>query len=83
MGYAALICLCALHVPIILYVTFYSMWLETGNGNANFLFFQCLAYNLFLGFITIDFISATVKRDKALRVIAKKENITIAKVAIM
>uniref|UniRef100_A0A7S3PTX3 GPI transamidase component PIG-U n=1 Tax=Chaetoceros debilis TaxID=122233 RepID=A0A7S3PTX3_9STRA len=83
MGYAALICLCALPVPIILYVTFYSMWLETGNGNANFLFFQCLAYNLFLGFITIDFIAATVKRDKALRVTAKKENITIAKVDSM
>jgi hypothetical protein len=44
------------------------MWLEGNNGNANYMFFQCLVYNIFLGIILGQFISASMQRDKALRI---------------
>jgi len=71
MGNASLVSLFAIVVPATLVVMFYWLWLETGTGNANYMFFQCLAYNVFLSIITLDFISATVKRDKALRLTEK------------
>ena len=71
MGNASLVSIFAIVVPATLVVMFYWLWLETGTGNANFMFFQCLAYNVFLSIITLDYISATVKRDKALRLMEK------------
>lgn len=67
MGYAAFIALCCLWVPLILNVVDNWMWLEANNGNANYMFFQCLAYNVFLGIVLGQFVSASVQHDKALR----------------
>jgi phosphatidylinositol glycan class U len=67
----SLISFCALPVPIILFITFHRMWLVSGNGNANYIYFQCLAYGMFVLIITMDFVSATVKRDKVRRMIEK------------
>jgi hypothetical protein len=67
----ALFCLCG---PIVLYVVDCWMWLETGSGNANYIFFQCLAYNAFLGIILCQFVNATMKRDKALRLTLENVN---------
>jgi hypothetical protein len=47
------------------------MWLETSSGNANYIYFQCLGYNAFLGILIGQFCSATLQRDKALRMTAK------------
>lgn len=51
----------------------------SGNGNANYIYFQCLAYGMFVLIITMDFVSATVKRDKVRRMIEKG---TIAKILL-
>jgi phosphatidylinositol glycan class U len=75
----SLISFCALPVPIILFITFHRMWLVSGNGNANYIYFQCLAYGMFVLIITMDFVSATVKRDKVRRMIEKG---TIAKLLL-
>ncbi len=83
MGYLSLICLFAMPVPVILYVIDHYLWLESGSGNANFMFFQCLAYNLFIGMITIDLLSATMKRDKAIQLTANKDGATVESVAAM
>ena len=64
---SSLICLCAIPVPLILYCLDWHMWLETGTGNANFIFFQCLAYNVFCATLFIEFCGATVRRQVALQ----------------
>ncbi len=69
MRYPSLISFFALPVPILLFITFHRMWLATGNGNPNYIFFQCLAYGMFVMIISMDFVSATVKRDKVRRMI--------------
>eukprot|EP00804_Cyclotella_cryptica_P017029 CCRYP_003281-RA/>CCRYP_003281-RA protein AED:0.10 eAED:0.10 QI:315/1/1/1/1/1/3/44/640 len=69
----SLIAFFALPVPMILFVTFHRMWLVTGNGNPNYIFFQCFAYGLFVAVITLDVVSATVKRDKVRRMVVKGE----------
>ena len=51
----------------------------SGNGNPNYIYFQCLAYGMFVLIITMDFVSATVKRDKVRRMI---ERGTIAKILL-
>lgn len=70
MGTYSVLALLALPVPMILYIVDYYLFLEVGNAPANYMFFQCLAYNLFLGIIFLDMFSATSKRDKALRITA-------------
>ena len=67
MGKIALIAILAIPVPIVLYVVDYWLWLESGAGNPNYLFFQSLAYTLFLMSVLMQFISCTMMRDKALR----------------
>ena len=42
-----------------------------GNGNPNYIFFQCLVYGMFVLIITMDFVGATVKRDKVRRMVEK------------
>ena len=69
----------ALPVPILLFVTFHKMWLVTGNGNANYIFFQCYAYGMFVAMITLEFVNATVKRDKVLRMVEKGSFLKLAK----
>ena len=61
----------ALPVPILLFITFHRMWLVTGNGNPNYIFFQCFAYGMFVIIISMDFVSASVKREKVRRMIEK------------
>ena len=68
---SSLISLFALPVPILLFITFHRMWLVTGNGNPNYIYFQCFAYGLFVSTITLDFVSASVKRDKVVRMVEK------------
>jgi len=67
----SLVSLAALPVPIILYVMDYWLWLETGSGNANYIYFQCLAYNTFCAIILMDFLTALMRREKALRLTEK------------
>ncbi len=71
----SLVSLFALPVPILLFVTFHRMWLVTGNGNPNYIYFQCVAYCVFVSIITIDFIGATVKRDKVRRLVEKGDTV--------
>jgi hypothetical protein len=54
------------------------MWLNANNGNANYMFFQCLAYNVFLGIILGQFSSASLQRDKALRITSKEERAVVS-----
>lgn len=68
MGTYSVVALLSLPVPMLLYLVDYYLFLEVGSAPANYMFFQCLAYNLFLGIIYIDMIAATTKRDKALRI---------------
>ena len=42
------------------------------NGEANFLYFQCLVYNVFVAILFLGFCSAALRRDKALRMTVKK-----------
>ena len=67
MDIPSLVSLCALPVPLILYVLDWYLWLDIGSGNANFIFFQCMAYNVFFTLLFIDFCGATVRRDTALQ----------------
>jgi len=73
MGFPAFIAMCCLIVPVLLYIVDRWMWLDCNNGNANYMFFQCLAYNTFLAIILGQFISASMQRDKALRLTYEKE----------
>ena len=57
----------AITVPISLYIVTLWMWLETGAGEANFTFFQCLAYCAFLSTLFLEFCGASLRRDKVLR----------------
>ena len=66
-----LIVLCAVSVPVVLYLVGYWLWLVTGSGEANYLFFQCLAYNVFVALLLLSFCAATMRRDKALRLTEK------------
>jgi hypothetical protein len=68
-----LVSVCAIAVPVLLYLVDYWMWLETGSGEANFLYFQCLAYNAFVANLLVEFCGASVRRDKALRLTQKKD----------
>lgn len=68
----AFFALCSLCVPLILNIVDQWMWLETNTGNANYLFFQGLAWNVFLSIILAQFCSATLQRDKALRLTTKE-----------
>lgn len=79
MNLASVVSLCALPVTISLYVLHWTLWLESGTGNANYLYFQgCLAYNVFVTIIFTIFCSATVQRDTAiyltLELLEKDEN---------
>lgn len=69
----AFLSLCSIMVPILLIVVDHWMWMGGPNtGNANYIYFQCLAYNVFLGIFLGQFTSASLQRDKARRVSAKE-----------
>jgi len=67
----AVVIICALPVPYLLFVVTYQLWLETGRGEVNFVYFQCLAYNAFESLLVIEFVGASLRRDKALRLTEK------------
>jgi len=66
-----LVALCALPIPFLLFCVSHGLWLETGSGEANFLYFQCLGYTVFVVQLTLEFTGASLRRDKALRVTEK------------
>jgi phosphatidylinositol glycan class U len=68
----SLFCLCGLGVPVALYPALLDMWLVTGNGEANFVFFQCLAYQILVANILLQFVAASLQRDKACRLTEKE-----------
>lgn len=76
MGTVVFLSLCSMGVPVILNVVDHWMWLGPHTGNANYMFFQCLAYNIFLGIILGQFCKASLERDKALRLAAKEASAT-------
>ena len=71
MGNASLVSLLAMPVPIVMYTYDYWMWLEPGSGNPNFMFFQCVAFQVFFAAFFLDFAIASMKHDKALRITEK------------
>ena len=75
MSTVAFLSVCSLGVPVILNVVDHWMWLGPHTGNANYMYFQCLAYNVFLGIILGQFCKASSERDKALRLAAKENGI--------
>jgi len=64
----------AIPVPVSLYVVTLWLWLEPGSGQANFTFFQCLAYCAFLSTLCLEFCGASARRDKATRLTEKLWN---------
>eukprot|EP00980_Cylindrotheca_fusiformis_P023010 scaffold10054_cov140-Cylindrotheca_fusiformis.AAC.1 len=70
----AFFALCCIPVPLLLNVVDQWMWLEANTGNANYVFFQCLAHNVFLCIIVAQFCSASLQRDKALRLAWKEQD---------
>jgi hypothetical protein len=66
-----LIAVSAFSIPVALYVVNTWLWLDTGSGEANFMYFQCLAYNAFVAIIFVQFVAACLRRDKALRLTEK------------
>ena len=73
MGIPAFVSICSLGVPVILNVVDHWMWLGPNTGNANYMFFQCLAYNVFLAILLGQLVRSSLERDKALRISPKKE----------
>lgn len=67
----ALIPTFAMTVPISLYIVTLWLWLETGSGEANFTFFQCLAYSGFLATLFLEFCGASARREKVVRLTNK------------
>ena len=69
---SAIVALCAWPIPVMMYSACYWLWLETVSGEANFVFFQSLAYSVFVALLFLNFASAALRRDKIVRMTAKK-----------
>jgi len=54
-------------IPVSLYSVTHWLWLGPGNGEANYVFFQCFAYNVLLAILTVQTCSAVARRDEACR----------------
>lgn len=67
----SLFLVCAIPVPVVLYMVCYWLWIDTNVGEANFVYFQCLAYNVFVGMLLVEFCAASLRRDKILRLAEK------------
>lgn len=72
MSSVSFLAICSMGVPVFLNVVDHWMWLGPCVGNANYIFFQCLAYNVFLAILLGQFCKASLERDKALRLAAKE-----------
>ena len=62
----------AIPIPVLLYMVGYWMWMEPNTGEANYLYFQCLAYGVLCAILFLNFCSASIRRDKALRLTKAK-----------
>lgn len=72
MGTSAFFAISSMFVPVILGVVDHWMWLGPNTGNANYIFFQCLAFNVFLAIILSQFVNGSLERAKSLRLAAKE-----------
>jgi phosphatidylinositol glycan class U len=70
-GTPAFLSISSLWVPVFLNVVDHWMWLGPNTGNANYMFFQCLAFNVFLGVLLGHFCKGSLERDKAIRIAEK------------
>jgi hypothetical protein len=59
--------ICGVGVPVTLYTVLYPMWLHNNTGEANFLYFQCLVYQIMVLNILLQFVSGALQHDKAIR----------------
>jgi phosphatidylinositol glycan class U len=73
MNKTSLLSLLAIPVPFGLYLLDYWMWIEAGSGNPNYIFFQSMAYNMFLKLVIGEFMVRTLQRYKALRLTEKND----------
>ncbi|GMH52112.1 hypothetical protein TrRE_jg7265 [Triparma retinervis] len=68
--------LISLPLPLLLFTVFYNLWLSSsslplsspGGGNANYVYFQQLAFAVLYALVVLDFLNAAVGRLKALRI---------------
>ena len=70
----SLVALCAIPVPVTVFVLDSWSWQTPGTGNANYVYFMCLAYNIFVFLLFLDFCGASVRRDKAIRLAWKEKD---------
>ena len=59
-------------VPVTLYLVLHPLWLVSNAGEANFIYFQCLAFQIFVANVGLQFVTASLQRDKALRLTEKE-----------
>ena len=60
-------------VPITMLPVMLHLWLRAGTGNANYFYFQGLAYNVFMALGVLQFIAGAERRRKALAIEASKQ----------
>mmetsp|Transcript_10606 Transcript_10606/g.20435 ORF Transcript_10606/g.20435 Transcript_10606/m.20435 type:complete len:441 (+) Transcript_10606:57-1379(+) len=63
-------------VPVTLYLVLHPLWLVSNAGEANFIYFQCLAFQIFVANVGLQFVTASLQRDKALRLTEKEGGIS-------
>ena len=68
----SLVAIGAIPIPVVLYVVAYWMWMGPNTGEANYLYFQCLAYGVLCAILFLNFCAASIRRDKALRLTEAK-----------
>jgi phosphatidylinositol glycan class U len=71
--FVSVFCGVAMWVPVSLMFLDLHLWLQTGAGNANYFYFQQLAYSVFTGLIVLDWLRAAVNRLKAVSITEKEE----------
>ena len=67
----SLVSVLGLGIPVFLYPVLLDSWLRRA-GEANFVFFQCLAYEAMLSVLLLEYVSACLVRDKCLRLTLKE-----------
>jgi phosphatidylinositol glycan class U len=58
-------------IPLLMLPVMIHVWLNAGTGNANYLYFQSLAYQVFLTLVVLQFAGGMMRRRKALATAAK------------
>jgi phosphatidylinositol glycan class U len=60
--------------PLALLPVMSFMWLEAGSGNADYCYFQGLMFHLFCGALVLEWLLATVRRDRLAKQFHKHPN---------